>query len=459
MRAMRKILFLGLALGLALSEMPAHAMITTLPPSLAQDVLSETVPTAFAPFDLSTEDYVLEWVGAPIAGVELKLAPESLQWVRVMEVLSLPRARLRLTAKQVQGGRVTNAGFHQAMTLYNSPTSGSFYRVELPVALISGEQNLIEVRVLRNGQEVAGRAALKFHPRPELSEERVLTDASCSRFGMKVTGVAQSKGAHGWAYVGCRVAEVQNTEHRTSSLETYVFWDNVGQSVRVGGVETPATSVSVWPLRLRTAPGEVVLQSPTGEDMKIRYSTPDNFHRAFLGLGIGPYTDHFEGVGGDDLSTVAPVLTIYGSYFVTEVMRVVAFGATTVDPHLTTDFGLYLNSEYIRVLDRRVVANLMLGAHVIGFRTQNSYSMFLGLPQGMEVSFVDAFKKGHNLTTGVFLFPAIDGKSYYNVWLRWGSGKLFGEFNYIAWSEKTNDQLVSARSAGFSIGIPIARFF
>ena len=152
------------------------------------------------------------------------------------------------------------------------------------------------------------------------------------------------------------------------------------------------------------------------------------------------------------------MLTLYGSYFITESLRLVSFGAMTLDSHLTTDLGVYINTEYLKFLDRRVVINLLLGAHAIGFSTLGQYYLRIGVPQGVEILFFDFLKKGYNLNTGFFIYPLISGVSYYNVWLRWGSGSLFGEFNYISWDQPVNDQAFHSDSAGISVGIPIARF-
>lgn len=439
----------------------ASAYTTVLPSSLAPEVLSETVPTAFSPNELSVDDYVLEWEGKSIEGVELKLVPRSLIWVRVADVLSIPRAQVVVAAKDIEGGRVSHAEFHQGLARADSGEFGA----SLPVALISGKGNPIEVSILRHGQEFTGRLLITFKPKPDsaLGKERVFYDPSCSRYGVHADGTAQSPQARGWAYVGCRLADAQNTSYRTASLELIVFWDGVGQTIHVGGAKTEASSQGVWPLRVRSFPGVVHLQAESkagGDRLTLHYSAPEVLHRAALGMGIGPYTNIFYG-NGDDTHTMSPILTLYGSYFITETSRMTMFDATTLGPHLTTDLGVYFNSESLRVLDRRLSMNLLLGAHIIGFRTQGQYYALFGAPQGFEINFTDAWIKAHNLTVGAFIYPNINGKSYYNVWLRFGSPKFFGEFNYIAWNERIGQDSISiqSRNVGICVGFPLARFF
>jgi hypothetical protein len=150
--------------------------------------------------------------------------------------------------------------------------------------------------------------------------------------------------------------------------------------------------------------------------------------------------------------------TLYGGYFITEMMRVVAFGALAIHATPYSDIGVYINSEYLKVIDRRLVINIMLGAHVLGFNTGNEMKYAFGGPQGFELTFHD-IRKGENLTAGAFIYPHIDQTMYYNVWLRYGTARFFGEVNYISWIEPlSGSDRVYARSAGVSIGFPVARF-
>src|SRR4051794_39930353 len=95
---------------------PARALITELPSSLAHDVLSETVPTAFDAFDLPASSYVFEWPGGKAPeGVSLSLLEGTVQWVRVADVLVLPRVRLKVRIAGGDEGRVSNSGFSQTL--------------------------------------------------------------------------------------------------------------------------------------------------------------------------------------------------------------------------------------------------------------------------------------------------------------------------------------------------------
>jgi hypothetical protein len=175
-----------------------------------------------------------------------------------------------------------------------------------------------------------------------------------------------------------------------------------------------------------------------------------------FGLGIGPYTYSFEGPGAS-VSSVRPLLTLYASYFITETVRAVAFNATALSNLGFSDLGIYLGMENFRVIDRRLVLNILLGGHAIGYFSRGDAFIRFGVPQGFEVVYTDAFKPGNNLSAGGFIYPLIEGKSYYNLWLRWGS-RVFGEINYIAWEEMLNGDRHASRSLGVTVGFPFFQF-
>lgn len=433
-------------LGLALnSGLGARADTLVLPPSLAPLVLSDTVPFAFRPVDFGAEDFVIEWAGTPIPGVEFRLGEESIEWVRVVDAMVLPRARLILKARGFEGGVVTNAGFSQAFVRNAEGALGA----EMPLALFSGDLNAIEVAMLRDQSEVRGRLRVRFRPKKE-NRGRILIDSTCSPHSVRVkTGTIPDDS---WMYVGCRMVYVEGERHPAGSLEMLVFWDGVGQEIAFDGVRIASSSVSLWPLRLRHAPGLVRL----GE-AELAYSLPERVRMAAVGLGIGPYQYTFRG-NGQSVDTIAPVATIYGSYFINERMRIALFNAIAVHEKYFSDMGLYLVIEQIRAIDERFSLNLLLGVHALAFRFRNNTFFRPSAPQGAEAIFRDFLVRSHNLGVGAFIHPVIFDRAYYNIWIRWGKPSFFGEFNYILWREGVQGSALYNRSVGLSVGFPIARF-
>ena len=270
---------------------------------------------------------------------------------------------------------------------------------------------------------------------------------------------AEAKGArpNQWMYVGCRFVWQQGPSHSTPSFEIFAFWDGVGQEAEINGVRTPSTSVSVWPVRAAAEPGEVTFRAGA-QSIKLTYRVPKQTRAGFLGVGLGPYAYTFED-GIDDAHSVAPILTMYGAYFLHEAMRIVAFNATSIHRRFYNDLGLHLWTEQFRVWDARFSMNILLGGHILAFTHRDKLFVRLGGPQGLELIFRDFMARSHNLSLGLFAQPPFDGKLYYNAWVRWGKSSFFGELNYIAWQESIGNQRVYSRSFGVTVGMPLARFF
>jgi hypothetical protein len=434
---------------LAFVAAPSFASVHALPSDLAREVLSESVPTAFAPADLATVDFAAEWVsekGRPTAG-EARILVDSLQWVRVSEVLVLPRARLRITLPANVIGSVTSGGYGQALAAEANRSVA-----EVPVALLSGDAYAVRVDWTDGKVSHFDRIRIRF--RPGLANHaRVLRDTTCSPFQLAPIAVQLTDA---WAYLGCRLVQVQGPAGRTAALEVLVYWDGANDGLALGQVPLPPRLPSVWGLTLRSRPGHVTL-THAKDRIELAYRLPERVHLGTIGLGIGPYGYRFEAPQGSS-SGVVPLITLYGSYFITEETRIVAFDATPVARRTYTDFGIYLNNESFRSLDRRLAFNLMLGAHVLVFGRPGGNVFQLGAPQGVELVFRDAFARNANLAAGAFIYPPIQGKLYYNAWLRWGSPAIFGEINYLEWQEKFGDDRVYSRSLGLSIGFPFLHF-
>ena len=82
-----------------------------------------------------------------------------------------------------------------------------------------------------------------------------------------------------------------------------------------------------------------------------------------------------------------------------------------------------------------------------------------GAPQGFEAIYHDFLGVNKTMTVGGFVYPPIDGKSYYNGWLRYGTSGFFIEVNYLSIRTKFEGDEVGTKSVGASIGFPLAKFF
>lgn len=418
---------------------------------LIEEILSESNPTAFAPTAISPTDYKAYWVGEALEGVKIGLAPRSLQWVRVKETLVLPRARLILDFKDLSAGQISYANSHQSI-----PIQGSTAHTEMTVALLSSKYNSVILKIKRKNQILSGTIRFEFKPSAPkpMNQNRVYLDPSCSKFKLKAETLGHW--TQDWVYLGCRLIRLEGKEHRTSSLELMAFWDNANDSIEIGGIPTPSRDTSLWTLQLTPDTSQVILHG-NQQKLNIHYQIPEYYHNASIKLGLGPYQFSFRG-NGENVQEITNLTTIYGSYFITETARAVVFGAVTTDSHLFSDLGVYIHTEYQKILDKRLNISLLIGGHGVGFFSQGKYHLLASAPQGFEVTFIDAFVSGNNLTAGAFVYPLISGTSYLNSWIRWG-GQMFGEVNYISWQNQTQSFLFNASSVGFTFGFPLANLF
>ena len=450
-----RFLLLGLSLAIVMGwfSISAQAYVLPEPGNLAHEVLSESKPTAFAPADFEVSDYEISWAGAPLEGVEFHLLPGTLQWVRVSELLRIPRALLEMRVKKARDASVTHAGFTQVLS-----EQGEDLVSEFSVALISGDKNPLEVSVVRPGKTARGTLLIHFKPRPDTAKNpRLMLDSSCSRFGMRVEAESVSPAADEWAYVGCRLVTTTGIAHDQATLELLIFWDGVGQTIRSGELSLDAISPSVFSLRASANPGITRIRAK-GQAYVLRYFLSDRFYRFNLGAGVGYYSYNYTGPD-QQIYNYAPEATLYGSYFFNEQMRVVAFDAIVLNSQFNNDLGVYLNTEYVKLFDRRLTLNFMLGVHAVGFGGMGGYYLKIGAPQGLELIFTDALKPGYNFSVGGFVYPSIDGKAYNNLWIRYGSAKLFAEINFISWMEVVDNFSYYQKSLGITVGFPIGRAF
>jgi len=243
-----------------------------------------------------------------------------------------------------------------------------------------------------------------------------------------------------------------------ATLDLFVFLDGSGNELKMNGSTVKAEAPSLFRIRLYPQNQPIVLESATGEIFELRYRIPTKLNRGFVGIGFGPYQYNFV-APATDVNTKAAIVTVYGSYQMSDSTYFTAFNATAIHKNYFSDTGLYFKSESVRFLDRRVTLYVMLGANMIAFKYGSDAKRKWGAPQGFEAVYRDFLSPNRSLVFGAFIYPPIDGKSYYNSWIRYGSPAIFAEVNYLGIRDKFEGDSVNVRTVGFSIGFPLARFF
>jgi hypothetical protein len=240
-----------------------------------------------------------------------------------------------------------------------------------------------------------------------------------------------------------------------ATLEVYALWDNAGPDVSLSGVRLTESRGALYVLRLASSPGHVTLEA-RGHALTLTYALPDALPSTFVGAGVGPY--HYLLRDGERRADVViPLVTIYAGYTFTPDVRIVYFNATAVHRRGYADNGLYLWIEQARMLDDRLSFNLLLGANALVYSHRDRLEWRLTAPQGFELVYRDLLMRNRSGMLGAVLYPDLFDRSYYNVWLRWGSPQLFGELNYIHWKQPHGTGVTSSTSVGISFGMPIAR--
>jgi hypothetical protein len=442
-------------LGLLVSVCAAPSLVLAqaheLPQSLVAEALSELRPTAFSPAELGVEDYAVARLadgGPTTSDIRLALVPGSLDWVRVAEILLVPRGVLRVSAAGVDAGQVRYAGFSHPLVVRDGAGS-----VDVPVALLSGTEPAIVVETRRGTVTRAERHQLAFTPRAG-RRGLVMFDSSCSPHGTRTLQGAIPDAS--WLYVGCRQVRTVHADHVAATLELYALWNGVGPTIEVDGTATGPTREALYTLRVAPEPSFVTLHAGH-HALVLGYRAPPHLPAGFLGFGLGPYYYRYQD-GPTDIEAWLPVVTLYSGYAFSPSVRVVYFNATVPDEHGSIDQGLYLWLEQARFVDERMSFNLLLGGNVLVYSRDDAVTARVSIPQGFELVFRDLFARNRNLTLGAFLYPELESRSYYNVWLRWGSPQMFGELNYIEWQEPNGNASTKSRAAGISFGAPLLRF-
>jgi hypothetical protein len=424
------------------------------PNSLMSLALSEMYPFVIAPFPLKEEEFSLHWKGEPLEGVNFQLAQGSLEWVRVADDYVLPRGILKIDAERLESGIVRSGGRVQAFPLVSEEQKSS---ISVPLVLLKGESSAIEVSLLRNGILETGFLEISFSPKKTDSKTSYFhSDLSCSPYVLRVEELRPLESE--WAHIACRLVSLKHGSTSQAYLELSVLWSQNEETLEFNGIAAPSASEHVWNYRLAADSGTVELASKSSS-VRIHYAIPKKTNRAFLGLGVGPYQYTYKGGKGGDVETIAPLLTFYASYTFSQKFRIVAFDALPLHRSFFNDLGVYLWKEQFRAFDQRLSMNLLLGAHLVVFQGPKNIRVELSAPQGVEFIYRDFINKRFNLGIGGFYYPLVQGRTYYNFWVRWGRGAHFLEVNYISWREPVSSQnRVFSESLGLTVGFPLIRF-
>jgi len=417
-------------------------------------LLDDLFPSASAPVRLVPSSFRWTGIESLPPGTKIDWDPSSVQWSRINERIVLPRARLRIEVPGIEGGTLS---IWDRTTPLRKSMSGSWFG-EIVVPLVSGDASRLVVKMKRGPSEKDVPLLLE---RIGGGATEIGVDTSCSPWRVEFARrpVSQASSPRPMLLLAdCRIVRSESDDGMMASLDLLIFIDGAGEEIKVNGSSVRADSPSLFRLRLFPQNQPILLETKTGNAFELRYRIPSKLNRGFIGLGVGPYQYELR-APNVSVNTTAATLTAYGSYQLSDSVRFTAFNATTIHRHFFTDTGFYLKSDSVKLLDQKISVYLMLGANFMGFKYGTDLQKRWGAPQGFEATYHDFLSPNRSMTFGAFIYPPIDGKSYYNSWIRYGSSSLFGEFNYLGIRNNFDGEVVEVRSVGLSIGFPLARFF
>lgn len=449
---------------LAVGSFGAHAVPLDLPKSVFRELLSDTVPFVFSPVDLRATDFEIIPVDAvskhALDGGDwsLSIESDSFQWVRVEQVIVLPRVRVEVRNVSGAAFNLEVQGFHQVSSRADD-SSPSIAQSLYPA--IDHPNNILMVRAASSSAANA-LTELRFRLRLKQSSSRSFIahdDNSCSRNGIEVRRVSSGDGEPtAWVSFGCRMVYSSGSPSDFPSFELFSFWNGLQGRQKINNIESIETSDGIWVMRLQQSPGVVYFENELGR-FEVKYRIPARLPWVSVGFGIGPYLYNYEVPNSlENTNTVTALGTGYASFFLHESMRIVSFQAFPIHSKFSADVGVYLLWEQTRAIDDRFSMSVLLGGHSVLFLADGELNAGFSGPQGVEVTIRDFLLRSYNLNLGGFFYPLIENRSYVNTWIRWGNAKYFGEINYIKWNEPYRGSSVFSESVGLSFGFPVARF-
>jgi hypothetical protein len=424
-----------------------------------RELLDAPFPSADAPFELHPSNYRWQGVEALPPGSTLEWDESSVQWSRIDERIVLPRARVKIEIPGADGVLVSTSGRSTPLQKNGEGTVPGVWSAEVLVPLVSGEASTLKVRVKKGTAETE---TLLFLESVESEASPLIgVDSSCSPWHVELSAkeaLGEKPKRNAVILADCRIVRSQTSGGMPAALDLFLFIDGAGKHLKLNGSTVVAVAPSLFRLRLTPQVDSFEIETEGGARYNLDYRIPQKLNRGFIGAGVGPYRYKLD-APGVAVDTTAAVLTLYGSYQFSDTVRFTAFNATALHANYFTDTGFYFKSDSLKLLDQRVLIYVMLGANLIGYKFGSGTQKKWGVPQGFEAVYRDFLSPNRSLVAGAFVYPPIDGKSYYNTWVRYGSPSLFGEINYLEVRDAIEGQSVYTRSVGFSLGFPLARFF
>ncbi len=376
---------------------------------------------------LSSQDFRIQIEKKEELDLNVFLNSDSLQWVRIDEVILSPRMKLEIHVSSLDDELYVS--YHGRPLMLQRDQEKSF--LHLFVSLFHPHP----IKIFRQNTLVA-----KIHVLANPTDQAPLIDYSCAPYNVQIDGLQ----GH-FASVGCHLTQSGPIGAEVGLLE--IRW--LSPSIRFLNGEAPPFVTNLF--NREQASAKVLFPDGSSSVVKVSANVPERIYRMRTAIGFGPYLMSSETPSKVRKDVPTSPLMIYGRFTLTEATSLRAFNAFNYNGDSFNKFGVYFAYDVGRALDGRLTITPLLGLQVITFRdfTDGIY------PQGFEILYDHAFGlKNYRLIYGMFLPPISSSTSYKNTWVRFGK-RIFWELNYLSWQKGPRN----AKTWGLSVGIPFMNFF
>lgn len=371
------------------------------------------------------------------------LKKNSIQWIRIDDVLLTPRARIAIYFK----GNAEDFTLHyRDKSILMQQDKNNIAYTEFYVSLFQFDK----IDIFKKGNKIGD---ISFYAKKNTTHKRntVLIDYSCSRNNVTIKGLENE-----FISLGCRLGRIGKFGKEKPLLE--ILWTSANYKL-LGGQHAPYLAIFLNnnPVKIK-----VIDHNQQVKEIEISAKLPKRLHRLNIAYGLGPYFfettfDKNPDPNVDDIlkytDPVAPALMWYFNYKMDNDSSIRGFEALVTKRSLFNNLGVYYASDIAKPLDRKLTITTLLGMQHLYYKFNDGFPVKSEpiFPQGIEINYRHAFGiENYLINAGAFLSPS-ESVRYQNIWLRWGKG-IFWELNYIYWGKGDFSAKMWGLSAGFFFG-------
>ncbi len=366
---------------------------------------------------------------------KVSLIQNSVQWIRIEEVLLTPRAKISINLKvNPDEYHLRYGGRSILLQKVDNYAHSEFY-----ISLF----HTGNIDIIHKGNKVGKIQVVPIIK--DKKENKTLIDYSCSRYNIQISGTEGE-----FISVGCKMHPVGNFGTETPMLE--VYWTTSHSKLND---QSMPPYIAVFHT---SKPIQFTLNDDAGNTKKIKLDAtlPPRLHRLRTAYGFGPYAFNTSNSIEELSVPMAPTFMFYMNFNLDQNNSIRGFESLTFHKSIFNNAGIYHANDIAKIMDNKLIITTLIGFQALYFKfdeDSESINEIIG-PQGIEILWRHAFDiENYIVSYGMFLSPS-QTYNYSNIWLRWGKG-IFWELNYIKWGKDTN----LAEMYGLSLGLPFKGFF